>query len=306
VGLLLLFLDGVGLGDDDPEVNPFAAADTPVLDELAGGAWATPELHERSGRVLAALDATLGDPGLPQSATGQSALLSGRDAVAVMGGPYGPWPGPTLKRFLAEGELFAWASERFGADALGWGTAYPPGFFEALKRERFRLNVPAWAARRAGVTLPDLDAYRRGEAIAADLDGAAFAGYGVEPPGGHRSGPEGAASAGRRLARAAADRPFTFVDVWTTDRAGHRADPAEGRALVERLDAFVGGLLEVRDAATTLLTVSDHGNLEDLRHGRHTRAPVPLLCVGPDAEAFAGASSLLDVAPAIVRTWTSA
>jgi hypothetical protein len=305
VGLLLLFLDGVGLGDDDPGVNPFAAAATPVLDELAGGAWAAPRPHARPGRTLAALDATLGDPGLPQSATGQAALLSGRDAVAAMGGPYGPWPGPTLKRFLAEGELFAWAADRFGVPAIGWGTAYPPSFFAALARGRLRLNVPAWAARRSGVELPDLDAYRRGEAVAADLDGSAFAAHGVEPPGGHRPGPAGAGEAGRRLADAAAERALTFVDVWTPDRAGHRADAAEGRALVARLDAFLGGLLAARDAATTVLVVSDHGNLEDLRHGRHTRAPVPLLAVGPEAEAFADARSLLDVAPAVRRTWTA-
>jgi hypothetical protein len=304
VGLLLLFLDGVGLGMDDPDANPFAAAATPVLDELAGGAWISPCPHARTGRTFAALDATLGDPGLPQSATGQAALLSGRDAVAAMGGPYGPWPGPTLKRFLADGELFAWTAERFGVEALGWGTAYPPPFFAALQSGRIRLNVPAWAARRAGVALPDLAAYRRGEAIAADLDGAAFAERGVEPPGGHRPGPAGAAAAGRRLAAAAVDRAVTFVDVWTTDRAGHRAELAESRALVERLDAFLGGVLEARAAATTLLVVSDHGNLEDARHGRHTRAPVPLVAVGREAEAFAGARSLLDVAPAARRTST--
>lgn len=298
-----MFLDGVGLGDADPDRNPFAAVATPALDQLAAGSWLAPEARDEAGVLAARIDATLGAPGLPQSATGQSALLSGRDAVAAMNGHYGPWPGPTLKRFLEDGELFAWASARFGREAIAWGAAYPPGFFDALDRGRLRLNAPAHAARHAGVPLPDLDAYRRGEAVAADLDGAWFASRGVEPPEGHLPGPRGAELAGRRLARRAAEHAFTFLDVWATDRAGHRADAGEARALVERLDAFLAGVLAGRDAGTTVVVTSDHGNLEDLTHGRHTIAAVPLLAVGPGAAAFRGAASLLDVAPGVRRAW---
>lgn len=298
-----MFLDGVGFGAVDPDRNPFAAAPTPALDELAAGSWSAPAERAEAGVTATRIDATLGTPGLPQSATGQSALLSGRDAVAAMNGHYGPWPGPTLKRFLEDGELFAWASARFGPEAVAWGSAYPPGFFDALDRGRLRLNAPAHAARTAGATLPDLDAYRRGEAAAADLDGAWFASRGVEPPGGHLPGPRGAERAGRRLARRAADHAFTFLDVWATDRAGHRADAGEARALVERLDAFLAGVLAGRGADTTVVVTSDHGNLEDLTHGRHTTAAVPLLAVGPGAAAFRGAASLLDVAPAVRRAW---
>ncbi len=273
------------------------------MDVLAGGSWLAPSFGRHAHGSFGRLDASLGVPGLPQSATGQSTLLSGRDAVAAMDGHYGPWPGPTLKRFLARGELFGWAAARFGAAALAWGSAYPPGFFAALEAGRIRLNAPAHAARAAGVTLPDLDAYRRGEAIAADLDGAHFASLGAEPPGGHRPGAEGAARAGRRLARHAASRAFTFLDVWATDRAGHRADPAEAAALLVRLDAMVAGVLDARASDLTVLVVSDHGNLEDLSHGRHTTAPVPLAAVGPAAGAFQHARSLLDVAPAVRRGW---
>lgn len=301
-----MFLDGVGFGAADPDRNPFAAVATPALDALAGGSWTDPLLRVESGATFAAIDATLGTPGLPQSATGQSALLSGRDAVAAMGGHYGPWPGPTLKRFLAAGELFAWSVARFGVASVAWATAYPPGFFEALSRRRLRLNAPAHAAREAGVPLPDLAAYRRGEAVAADLDGAFFAAQGAEPPGGHRPGPAGAERAGRRLAAVASERAFTFLDVWTTDRAGHRADVDEARALVERLDAFVAGVLEGRGRDTTVVITSDHGNLEELAHGRHTTAPVPAIAVGPGAAWLGGAASLLDVAPAVRRAWGEA
>ena len=53
--VLLIFLDGIGLGDDDPAINPFAAARTPTLEALAGGRrWLrdTPR-YDTSWRTLA-------------------------------------------------------------------------------------------------------------------------------------------------------------------------------------------------------------------------------------------------------------
>ena len=35
--ILALFLDGIGLGADDPRVNPFAVADLPTLHSLSNG-----------------------------------------------------------------------------------------------------------------------------------------------------------------------------------------------------------------------------------------------------------------------------
>lgn len=301
--LLVLFFDGVGLGPDDPRTNPFAASSTPTLDGVVGGTWTRPRPVAAGEHVFVPLDATLGVEGLPQSATGQSTLISGRDAVRAMDGHWGPWPGPTLKRFLAEGELFAWSRERFEPEGVAWAAAYPPGFFDAVAGRRLRLNALAYAAHHAGVVLPDLDAYRAGEAIAADLDGSYFASLGVEPPGGHRPGPVGAARAGARLARRAVERRFTFLDVWGTDRAGHAAEMDAARAWIERIDAFLEGVLEARPADLTVLLVSDHGNLEDVSHGRHTRAPVPLMVVGPLAGSFAPARTLQDVAPVVRYAW---
>ena len=301
-----MFLDGVGVGGGDPAVDPFAAVPTPALDAFVGRPWAelrtVPDgARGEGGAYVRTLDARLSVPGLPQSATGQATLLSGRNAARAMGRHYGPWPGPTLVRFLErEGDLFARAAARHGADALRWAGASPPGYFQALERPRrpMRLNVPAGCAVRAGATLPDLDAYRRGEAVSADLDGDAFARMGAEPPGGVRPGPAGAEAAGRRLARLASDRAVAFFDVWTTDRAGHRADRDAALRLVTLLDAFMGGLLEARPSDLTVVLTSDHGNLEDLRHRSHTEAAVPTVACGPGAARFATATSLLDVAAA--------
>ena len=283
-GVLMLFLDGVGLGDVDPEHNPLAAATLPCLRELIGGApvaGAAP--RAANGVVFRALDARLGHEGLPQSATGQTSLLTGRNAAELMGRHYGPWPGPTLVRALQDRTLFHYAG---GAAALA--NAYPEGYFRAVERRRMRPNAPVTAAQAAGVSLFDLDAYREGDALAADITGWAFQEL---DPGLPRLTPK---QAGRRLARLAADHTFTFYDVWLTDRYGHQQRHGDAVALLEAIDGLIQGLLpELGD--TTLVLTSDHGNLEDLTSSHHTRNPVPLLAVGPGAEAFAAASDLTDV-----------
>ena len=77
--ILFIFLDGVGLGADDPETNPLASVEMPNLQKLLGGnkllAATAPFVGERA--TLLALDASLGVNGLPQSATGQAVLLTG-------------------------------------------------------------------------------------------------------------------------------------------------------------------------------------------------------------------------------------
>jgi len=78
MGVLLLFVDGLGLGEDDPGRNPVARArlrrlrllrDCPAPDPAA---------------TLIPTDACLGVAGLPQSATGQTSILAGVKTSAVI------------------------------------------------------------------------------------------------------------------------------------------------------------------------------------------------------------------------------
>lgn len=233
--------------------------------------------------------------GLPQSATGQATLLTGVNAARLMGRHYGPWPGPTLTPVLEEGTLFHAAQARGGAVLAN---AYPPGFFQALARRKIKPSSNVAAALAAGVNLRNLEQYARGEAVAADLTGDYFVtlreGVTTQPP-------EGAAAALAALTRGAA---LTFFDLWLTDTLGHARDHAGGKALLERFDALLKALLAAgAGEAFTLIITSDHGNLEDLRSGSHTLNPVPLLVIGEGAALFSGATSLLDVAPAVNRLW---
>ncbi len=109
--ILFLFLDGVGLGAADPATNPFARAQMPHLYSLLGGRQlvidSVSTAPASSRATLLALDACLGVPGLPQSATGQAALLTGINVPAELGHHYGPKPDPEVAAFLKNGSVFS-------------------------------------------------------------------------------------------------------------------------------------------------------------------------------------------------------
>lgn len=296
--VVVVFLDGVGLGEENPQVNPLAAADLPVLAGLLDGR----RLAAGAGRIDAAgatmipTDAALGVPGRPQSATGQTALLTGRNAALLLGGHYGPRPnaalramleGPTLfTRLLAEGRSVAFAN------------AYPQSYFDAVGRGKRLHGAIPHAAQAAGVRLRTADDLRAGLALSVDLTNAAWRdtlGYADMP----LLTPHGAGAA---LARLALAYDLVFFDNWATDVAGHGGDLAESVRVLEEIDAFLGGLLAALDLAATLVAIiSDHGNIEDIRARGHTENLVPTVLIGAGRERAAAAiSDLTHVMPALV------
>ena len=64
----------------------------------AAGRGAAPFESQRA--TLLPLDACLGVPGTPQSATGQATLLTGRNVPAEIGYHYGPKPNPAVAAYL--------------------------------------------------------------------------------------------------------------------------------------------------------------------------------------------------------------
>jgi len=274
--VVVLFLDGVGLGDNDPQVNPLAAARLPVLTGVLGGR----RLVASSGRIDAAgatmvpTDAGLGMPGRPQSATGQTALLTGRNAPLLIGGHFGPRPnadlramleGPTLfTRVLAEGRSAAFVN------------AYPQGYFDAVARGKRLHGAIPHAAQAAGLRLRTAEDLLAGQALSVDLTNAGWRGMGY--PSMPLWTP---AEAGRVLARLSASHDLVFFDNWATDVAGHGGGLDASVQILNEIDAFLGGLLAVVELEQTLVAIiSDHGNIEDIRARGHTENLAPTVLIG--------------------------
>jgi len=296
--VLILFLDGVGLGDDDPASNPFAAAQTPTLDALAGGRrWLRDVPRHDNGRALfIPTDAGLGVPGRPQSATGQAAILTGVNASALIGMHYGPRPNPPLRALLDRDNLFKRVVDAGGRAALL--DAYPPRFHQAIARGKRLPSSIQQAALAAGVRLRTEDDIYAGQGLSAD-----WTGQGWRDELGYTDTPLYApAEAGARLAALAAQYDFSLFSHWISDVIGHRGPLAEGVALVELFDGVLAGLLDAwDDAAATLVITSDHGNFEDLSTRKHTENLVPTVVVGAARAAFADLTDLTGIAPGVLR-----
>ena len=107
--------------------------------------------------------------------------------------------------------------------------------------------------------------------------------------------------AGRHLAQISFDQDLVIFECFLPDLIGHKKDSSRAAAFLEMLDKFLNGLSESIEKNTSIILTSDHGNMEDLSTGQHTRNPVPLLVMGPLAQCFTEAISILDLTGLIIK-----
>jgi len=264
--VLFVFIDGLGLGSDDPTVNPLADHSSfPTL-----------------GKMMAEsipLDASLGVPGLPQSATGQAALLTGLNAPQLMGRHIEGFPPPRLKTLVQEHNIF---SRLLAAGkTCTFANAYWLDDVAHIPPRRESVTTVATRAALGGVRgKSELLANR---AVCHDLTREWI--HTVRDYPGPLITPEEAAE---HLIGIAGDHDFTMFEFFQTDHAGHSGDKERVFQTLEKLDRFFSRLLPTRRSLGEggpfdglLIVTSDHGNIEDMSVRTHTANPVPLYCSNP-------------------------
>jgi hypothetical protein len=296
--LLMLFLDGVGIGPEDPGVNPFLRARLPALRSLFDGDVPTlrrPRITTGAASLVP-LDATLGVEGLPQSGTGQTALFTGVNAPQLIGKHFGPYPYSSLRPIIREKNILRLMMD----DGLSvyFANAYPQKFFDYFRERTTRLTVTTLSCHYVEFPLRTFEDLQSGRAVSADITNIGWPrmGYAIDP-----IRPE---EAGRRLVRLTHEFDFVLFEYWRTDKAGHSMNMTEAIEALELFDAMLHGVLEsVRPEDTLLLITSDHGNIEDMSGKIHTRNPVPAILYGRHhravAEALARVPNLTSVTPTL-------
>ena len=318
--VLFIFLDGIGLGEDNPETNPLARAKMPNLNALLGGRSLVKESAPFDGEraSLRAIDAGVGVDGLPQSATGQAMLLTGKNISAELGYHYGPKPNPEVATYLNGETLFSKCVAAGKRTALL--NAYPPRYFQGIDSgKRLYSSIPL-AVTNAGLELFTYEDMSAGHALSADFTGEGWRtmlGFPDAPVMNPRE-------AGKKLISLAMGYDFSFFEYWASDYAGHKQQMETAIGLMETFDGVIGGMIEEieerrkrkegvesgkwkeeeRKEELLVLVTSDHGNMEDLSTRKHTDAHVPLIVLGdkPAPEEFTrGLTDLTHVASAIWR-----
>lgn len=295
--VIILFLDGVGLGEADPEANPFMQIELPALQELLGVKHLTRQVAGAiTGQAaLLGLDATLGVPGLPQSATGQTTILTGQNAARLLGEHYGPYPNERLRDLLRRDNLFKTLLDQ--NYPVAYANAYPTRFLDRLRRGKGRLSANTQAAFMSGLKLRSSHDLRQGRALSAVIRNDRWPEPEVKLPW------LSARQAGGQLVALAEEHALTFFEFWYTDLVGHKQDQIESSRTLRLLDDFIGGLVERMDRCNTLLLViSDHGNFEDWTTGKHTLNPALALVTGAGfSEVAARLHTLADIKGAVLN-----
>lgn len=279
--IIFIFVDGLGIGSDDPEINPLRSGRFPSLERLL--AEAIP------------LDACLGVDGLPQSATGQAALFTGINAATAMGRHIEGFPPTALKKIIEHENIFS--KLRKLDKQCTFANSYWIDDPHRIPLRRHSVTTVMTLSALGGVR--SKDELIAGQAVCHDITRWSLHARGYD---GELITPETAAE---HLLNVAAENDFTLFEYFLTDRAGHAGNPEIVFQCLETLERFLPQVAAFAEHPDHLfLLSSDHGNIEDLSTANHTKNPVPLIALGNHAEPFRSLTSLTDVTPAILHRMT--
>ena len=287
----MFFIDGLGIGTRGPH-NP--------LDGLEAAAPLANFQHEKPeilfDGVLVETDARLGVDGRPQSASGQTTILTGINAPATVGYHKQGFPNRALIDVINEHSIFLQLKSA-GVAPITFANTYTQRFFESRPRW---ISATTAAVEAAGLQFNEIEDLKAGRAVYQDFTNQMLIerGEDVEP-----RTPEEAAEV---LASIVANHRFTLYEYFITDKVGHAQDREAARAILRNLARMIRRVLAKIDRTSTIMILtSDHGNIEDLSTRSHTLNPVPTIIWGAGSQQVANRiSSLADITPAIVSLLT--
>lgn len=290
--VLCIFLDGIGIGPADAAVNPFAALGSSIFPSAASA----PQSVCFDG-IAIPTDACLGVPGLPQSATGQTTLLSGINAAQQLGVHVSGFATPRLINILQRQSIFVKVLRQ--GKTAAFANAYGRDFFQLPKKMRTRItSVTTAATMTAGLPFLLAEDILRGRSLSHDFTNRALNARGYDLP---VFSPE---SAGKQLALLSQSYDFCLYEYFLTDRAGHLGNLQAALTEVGKLESFLTSVLEHTDLRSTAVVVcSDHGNLEEADLFTHTCNPVPTIVWGGAGAKDVGnaITSLVDITPGMLE-----
>ncbi|MCX7842976.1 MAG: peptidase [Clostridia bacterium] len=278
--MIFIFIDGFGIGEDNAGRNPLCSANAPAIGRLYREFTMIPT------------DACLGIPGLPQSATGQTAIFTGVNAPMVLNRHINGQPTVTLKKIINRNNLFL-ELKKMGLSITN-ANVYRNEYLQKMMNpadRRHRPSVTSVMTMSAGIKFLTVEDYKKGKGVYHDITGQILkdSGYEVDI-----IAPEEAA---RRLVNISRESDFTLYEHFMTDIIGHKMDMELAVKEIELLDAFLGEVLRLVNLTEDVVIItSDHGNIEDVSVKTHTFNKVPTFLLGNMCEnSEKGIHSLVDI-----------
>lgn len=278
---ILIFLDGIGIGKADRDINPFFKYEFKTFTNIFGEAPHLEKQRLNNGNIfLFPTDACMGMDGLPQSGTGQTTIFCGVNAQKNIGQHFGPFPHSKLLSTIKNKNIFAEFKNL--NKKVTFVNAYPKIFFDYIESGKKRLSVTSLSCLLSGVRLNKAAELRAGAALSAEIDNYRWVNrlnykLPVIKP----------SLAAKRLIRIASKHHFTLFEFFLSDHLGHGRIQESFDHIYQTLDQFLLYMLTNLPPNYTLIICSDHGNFEDLSIKMHTRNPALTITAGKNSEYLA-------------------
>ncbi len=273
--MIYVFIDGIGLGLSDKSINPFSCFSSNFFSCLGG----TPSFQPEG--ELIETNAQMGYPGLPQSATGQTALFTGYNSLDIVKRHITGLPTYSLRPYIKHASI---VKKFIDADLKATViNAYSDPYLARIRERRGERLMSATSLMQQYSNLPffTMKDYYDDKALYMDITNWFLRQQGHNLP---LITPQ---ATGRKLVQLAKNYDLIIYEYFFTDRVGHKASMAGAKRIIRHIDGLLEGIWEEMDTTKqSFVLSSDHGNLEDLSHTHHTNYFVPTIIHGLHKDAF--------------------
>lgn len=281
--ILLFFIDGFGIGNKNQKYNPIINANTPIFDDI---------FNHNLGKLFET-DVKMNVSGLPQSATGQTAILTGKNASKKMGRHKSGFPGPTLINLIKKYNIYK-QLERYDITST-FANAYTKSYIEKVKKNKSKASVTTHCILNSKNKFRYLNDLKNKKAIYQDFTNKILIKQNKNVPIFNSK------KAANILANISLKYNFTLYEYFQTDKIGHSQNMKDAIKILENLDSFLNHLIKFLKNKVTIIITSDHGNIEDLSTNTHTKNKVPTIIIGEHSKYLAkNINKITDITPAIV------
>jgi len=286
--LIFIFLDGVGLGGN-VDSNPFTKASMPTIFDLIGEKLMNTTNIVEQNIVVKGIDSCLGVKGIPQSATGQTSLFTGFNAQAILGHHLTAYPNDKLISLINERSIFKFAKEKHINSTFA--NSYSDIFFDSSQQNLWSYSVTTHCVLAAQIRFKTINDLIENKAVHWDIINNTLQN--------NRVSVVSPFAAGQNLKNLANDYDLILFECFLPDLIGHKKNMEKSISFLEMFDEFLRGVIINNSPNVNILISSDHGNMEDLSVGSHTKNLVPLIFIGNLAHYFSSITSIDEIFNAI-------
>ncbi len=271
MSILLFFIDGLGLGQNNPGINPLLKK-MRFFNKVFGNQCFVNngEMKKYKFGTLKPVDACLGVEGLPQSATGQTAIFTGVNASQVLGYHLTAYPNAKLTQIINEKSILKQLKDK--NYKVTSANAYSGRYFSLVEEGQLGHSASTLTILASGIAFRMLGDLKKGNAVFMDITNRHLLQYGYDVK---RVFPKTAA---KNIVRIMNNHNFTLFEYWLTDYYGHlRGTINDIYRTLDNIDSFVEYIVRFMGNDDILIITSDHGNIENVQSKPHTKNPVPFV-----------------------------